>query len=251
MSFYLHGTPSISSIEFPRGTPSISSTGTPSIADGSQVIGDPSRSSRGVPSISPLSRGIPSNGTPSRSGDLGQRTGRQMNIAHFTDHIKFIYSFFFYLFATAHLCSVNDFLSRFNKPQEYILQLDQERVWINCPVFPYTKTSHDSLLQIERIERETFRGGVGSKISAGEELKTDDMLEQTVPTLNCSAWSRAWMFRYASLMSSNICGSFVSKLLHSKTKKKTLQSSETTSKFLKFRFYCSSDRSFFCIVAFI
>lgn len=69
--FYLHGTPSISSIEFPRGTPSISSTGTPSIADGSQVIGDPSRSSRGVPSISPLSRGIPSNGTPSRSGDLG------------------------------------------------------------------------------------------------------------------------------------------------------------------------------------
>ncbi len=70
-SFYLHGTPSISSIEFPRGTPSISSTGTPSIADGSQVIGDPSRSSRGAPSISPLSRGIPSNGTPSRSGDLG------------------------------------------------------------------------------------------------------------------------------------------------------------------------------------
>lgn len=49
----------------------MSSTGTPSIEDGSQVIGDPSRSSRGVPSISTLSRGIPSNGAPSRSGDSG------------------------------------------------------------------------------------------------------------------------------------------------------------------------------------
>lgn len=64
-----HGTPSMSSITGPSGTPSMSSTGTPSMEDGSQGMGDPSRSSSGVPSSSAPSRGTPSNGAPSKSGE--------------------------------------------------------------------------------------------------------------------------------------------------------------------------------------